>query len=175
MDGEKMKTWLSIFLLGVLFAFVMAGWLALPMLRVLQSKSAGSTRADQVVSASPTPVMVGTEHPVPVSPTPQLTTSPKQKTPNPLTKPAPQVSDVAENDARHEVESPAESVREKAEQARDKAERMRARVEHLYQARRISEEAYKEGQAEYQHELAKYEDQIAKLRGATNETGATNE
>ena len=199
-----MKKPLSIVLSGVVFTSVIAAAVTFSMLKLLESKSAISTAATppkEVVSTSSkaSPTIVGTDHPVPVSPPLQLAASPKPDASNPPATPVPRASALAENASRHqaespsdntsrhepesladnasrdEAESPAELVRERAEQARESAERIRARVEDLYQAHRISETAYKQGQAEYQHALAKYEDQIAKLRGATNGTGATNE
>jgi hypothetical protein len=163
-DGKKMKRSLKVVLFSVLFTFVIAVVLTFSLVRLLHSRSVGSIELAAllrgIVSASPTapPVMVGTEHPVPVTPTPALTTSKKHGLPKPVTTPAPEV---AENDSRREVESPSESVREKAEQGREKAEQMRARVEDLYQKHLISKEAYKTGQAEYQREIGKYERQIA--------------
>ncbi|MBV8351778.1 MAG: hypothetical protein JOZ21_05840 [Verrucomicrobia bacterium] len=176
-----MKRSLNVVLLSVLITFVVAVALTFSVVRLLHSTSVGSIELAAllrgIVSASPTapPVMVGTEHPVPVSPTPGLTTSKRHELPKPLTTPAPEVSDVVENDSGREAESPSESVREKAEQGREEAEQMRARVENLYQKHQISEEAYKRGQAEYQRELAKYEHQIAKYHSATTGTGASNE
>ena len=149
----------------VLFTFVIAVALTFSAVRFSHSRSVGSIELAAllrgIVSASPTapPVMVGTEHPVPVNPTPVLTTSKKHGLPKPVTTPA---SEVVENDSRREVESPSKSVRERAEQRREEAEQMRARVEHLYQKHLISEAAYKTGQAEYQREICKYEHQIAK-------------
>jgi type IV secretory pathway VirB10-like protein len=175
-----MKRLLSLVLSGAIFASVIAGALSLSMLRLLQSKSApsgGAAPSQALVSAGSTtaPTMAGTDHPVPVNPSPEVTAAPKQQTPIPPATPAPQISAVAENDSRSETESPVELVREKAEQARENAERLRAHVEDLYQAHRISEAAYKQGQAEYHHELAKYEDQIAKLHTTMTGTGAANE
>ena len=199
-----MKKPLSIVLSGVVFTSVIAAAVTFSMLKLLESKSAISTAATppkEVVSTSSkaSPTIVGTDHPVPVSPPLQLAASPKPDASNPPATPVPRASALAENASRHqaespsdntsrhepesladnasrdEAESPAELVRERAEQARERAENLRGRVEELYQAHRISETAYKQGQAEYQHALAKYEDQIAKLRGATNGTGATNE
>jgi hypothetical protein len=199
-----MKRPFSIVLSGVLFTSVIAGAVTFSTLKLLQSKSATSTAAGppkEVVSTSSkaSPMIVGTDHPVPVSPPLQLAASPKLNVSKPPPTPVPQASALVENASRHqpespsdnpsrhgaesladnasryETESPAELVRERAEQARESAERLRARVEDLYQAHRISETAYKQGQAEYQHQLAKYEDQIARLRAGTNGTGATNE
>jgi hypothetical protein len=199
-----MKRPFSIVLSAAVFASVIAGALTLSTLKLMQPKSASSTATappKEVVSAGskPTPTIVGTDHPVPVTPPLQLAASPKLKAPNPPATSVPQPSALVENVSRHraeslsedasrheadsladnassrEADSPVELVREKAEQARERAERLRARVEDLYQAHRISEAAYKQGQAEYQHELAKYEDQIGKLRGATSGTGASND
>jgi hypothetical protein len=184
MEGERMKRSLSIAFLGALFTSVIAGALTLSMLKLMPSKSAlpsatAGVAPQKVVSASstasPSPAMVGTDHPVPVNSPPQLAASPKYKALDLRAIPVPQASALAENDSHSEAESPSELVREKAELAREKAERLRARVEDLYQAHRISMAAYKQGQAEYHHELAKYENQIAKLRDATNETGPANE
>jgi type IV secretory pathway VirB10-like protein len=200
---------LSIILSSAVFTSVIAGAITFSTLKLMQPKGATSTAAapaKEVVSRSSkaSPAMVGTDHPVPVTPPLQLAASPKPKAfnPKPFNPPAtpvPQASAVVENASRHqaespsdntsrhpaesladnsysrEPESPAELVRERAEEARESAERLRARVEDLYQAHRISETAYKQGQAEYQHALAKYEDQIAKLRGTTTATGATND
>jgi len=176
-----MKRSLNVVLLSVLITFVMAVALTFSVVRLLHSRSTGSMQLAAllrgIVSASPTapPVMVGTEHPVPVSPTPGLMTSKKDRLPKPLTTPAPEVSDVVKNDSGREVESPSESVREKAEQRRGEAEQMRARVEDRYQKHLISEEAYKRGQAEYQSKIAIYEHQIAKYHSAPTGTGASNE
>jgi len=199
-----MKRLLSIALSGVVFTSVIAGAVTFSMLKLLESKSAISTAAapaKEVVSTSSkaSPTIVGTDHPVPVSPPLQSAASPKPSASNPPATPVSQASalvenasrrqaespsdntsrreaeSLADNASRYEAESPAELVREKAEQAREKAERFRARVEDLYQEHRISETAYKQGQAQYQYELAKYEDQIAKLRAAPTGTGATNE
>ena len=101
-------------------------------------------------TASLSSVFVGTEHPVPASPT-------------------------IEKHARREVESLSKAGREKLEQVRKAAEREREHVEYLYQKHLISEEAYKKGQAGYEQEIAKYRDQIAKYRSAAPRTGATYE
>jgi type IV secretory pathway VirB10-like protein len=197
-----MKRPLSIILSSAVFTSVIAGAVAFSTLKLMQPKGAISNAAGpakEVVSTSskPFPTIVGTDHPVPVTPPLQLAASPKPRASNPPAKPVPQASALVENTSQHqdespsanisrhqaesladnrgEAESPANLRREKAEQARENAERLRARVEDLYQAHRISETAYKQGQAEYQHALAKYEDQIAKLRGATTGTGATND
>ena len=180
-----------------MFTSVIAGALTFSTLKLMQPKSASSTAASPqaVVSANSkaSPTIVGTDHPVPVTPPLQLAASPKFKAANPRATPVPRASALVENTSghpsaspsntsrreaesladsasRYEAESPAELVRGRAEQARENAERLRERVEDLYQSHRISETAYKQGQAEYQHALAKYEDQIAKLHG-----GATNE
>jgi hypothetical protein len=199
-----MKRPLSIILSSAVFTAVIAGAVTFSTLKLMQPKGAISTAAapaKEVVSTSSkaSPTIVGTDHPVPVTPPLQLAASPKARASNPPAATAPQASALVENASQHQaesqsgdtsrhraesladnsyssqVESPAELVRERAEQARENAESLRARVEDLYQAHRISETAYKQGQAEYQHELAKYEDQIAKLRAATTGTGATNE
>ncbi|HEY4815115.1 MAG TPA: hypothetical protein VIH58_10585 [Chthoniobacterales bacterium] len=177
-----MKRSLSIVFSGIVFTSVIAGALTISMLKLLPSKSAGSREGalpQAVVSANSTasasPAIVGTDHPVPVNPSLQVAASPKHKTPNPPSTPAPQVSALAENDSRYNAESPSELTRAKAEQARDQAERTRARVESLYQEHRISEAAYKQAQAEYQHELAKYGNQIARYRSTMTGTGAANE
>jgi hypothetical protein len=180
-DGMKMKRSRKVILLSVLFTFVIAVALTFSAVKLLHSKSVGSIELGAllrgIVSASQTapPVMVGTEHPVPVTPTPVPTTSKKHRLPKPITTPAPEVSEVVENDSGREGESPSESVREKAEQGREEAEHTRARVEDLYQKHLISEEAYKIGQAEYQREIGKYEHQIAKYHSATTGSGASNE
>jgi hypothetical protein len=188
---------LSIVLSATVFTSVIAGALTFSTLKLMQPKSASSTAASPqaVVSANSkaSPTIVGTDHPVPVTPPLQLAASPKSKAANPRATPVPRASALVENTSghpsaspsntsrreaesladsasRYEAESPAELVRGRAEQARENAERLRERVEDLYQSHRISETAYKQGQAEYQHALAKYEDQIAKLHG-----GATNE
>jgi hypothetical protein len=193
MEGEKVKRSISIVVLGALFTAVVAGALTFSVTRLLSSKSALSTATagatDQKVlfassTASPSPEIAGTDHPVPVnSPaplaaSPRLVATSKYKTPNPPNPPAtpvPQASALAENDPQNEAESPSEVIREKVEKVRERAERLRSRVEDLYQSRRISLAAYKQGQAEYQHQLAAYENQIAKLHGATGPTGTTNE
>jgi hypothetical protein len=137
------------------------------------------------LAASPSPTIVGTDHPVPVNSPQQLADISKYKAPNPPATPykatnppstsTPQPSAVAETDSQDEAETQSELVREKAEHAREKAEQLRARIEDLYQAHRISVAAYKQGQAEYLHELANYENQIAKLRSASTGTGAADE
>jgi hypothetical protein len=174
-----MKRLLSLILSGAVFTAVIAGALSFSMLRLFQSKSAvsGATAPSPalVSASSASPTIVGTDHPVPVNPPPQVTTTPERQTLMLAATPSPQKSGLAENDSRSETESPVEIVREKAEQARENAERLRARVEDLYQAHRISEAAYKQGQAEYHHELAKYEDQIAKIRTEMTGTGTANE
>jgi len=177
-----MKRSLSIVFSGVVFTSVIAGALTISMLKLMPSKSAGSTAGEvpqavvsSISTASPSPAIVGTDHPVPVTPPLQVAASPKPKTPNPPSTPASQVSAVAGNDSHYEAESPSELTRQKAEQAREKAERMRARVEDLYQEHRISEAAYKQGQAEYQRELAQYGNQIARYHSTTAGTGAANE
>ena len=186
-----MKRPLSIAISAAVFTSVIAGALTFSALKLMQPKTAPSTAAPpkDVVSASAkaAPTIVGTDHPVPISPPLQLAASPKLNPPNPPATPVPQASALVENASQREAESlsdnvseqeaesPAELSREKVEQSRERAERLRARVEALYQAHRISEAAYKQGQAEYQHELAKYEDQIAKLHSATTGTGASNE
>ena len=188
---------LSIVLSATVFTSVIAGALTFSTLKLMQPKSASSTAASpQAVvyaNSKASPTIVGTDHPVPVTPPLQLAASPKSKAANPRATPVPRASALVENTSghpsaspsntsrreaesladsasRYEAESPAELVRGRAEQARENAERLRERVEDLYQSHRISETAYKQGQAEYQHALAKYEDQIAKLHG-----GATNE
>ena len=198
-----MKRPLSIIISGAVFISVIAEALTLSMVKLMQPKSAPSTAAapsQEIVSAGskPSPTIVGTDHPVPVSPALQpLATA--ELAPNPPATPVPQASALVENTPDHQVESPsdnasrhqtepladnsssreaespAEIAREKAEQDREKAERLRARIEALYQSRRISEAAYKQGQAEYQHELAEYENRITKLRSAATGTGAANE
>ena len=165
---------------GVLFTSVIAGALTLSMLKLLQPKKAKSEAdrlSQELVSASPAPVIVGTEHPVVVNPTPMPAPTPnfRSKAREPLTTPTSQEASLVENDSQLDPQQPQESARAKAEQAREKAERMRARAEDLYQRRLISEEAYRKCQAEYQEELAKYEDQIAKYHNATTGTGAANE
>lgn len=174
-----MKRSFSMVLWGVLFTSVISGALTLSTLKLLQTriaKPAAGALPQGVVSAglAGSPEIVGTENPVPVNPTPEPIRTPKNRTQSPP-PPAPQVSNLAQNDSQPDPQQPRESVRAKAEQAREKAERMRARVENLYQRRLISEEAYRKGQAEYQDELAKYEDQIAKYRGTTTGTGGTSE
>jgi type IV secretory pathway VirB10-like protein len=198
-----MKRPLSIIVSSAVFTSVIAGAVTFSMLKLMQPKGGISTAAapsKEVVSTSskPSATMVGTDHPVPVSPPLQSAASPKPIVSNSPATPVPQASALVENDSHHqaespsdntsgheaesladnsssrEAESPAELGRERAEQARENAEHFRARVEDLYQAHRISETAYKQGQAQYQHELAKYEDQIAKLRANTG-TGATDE
>ena len=168
-----MKRSLGIVLLGVLFASVIAGALTLS-LKLLQSKNA-SPPPIAAASFSPSPTIVGTDHPVPAKSPEQSAANSRRKAFNPPMTPIPHASAVAESDSQKEAASPAKLVREKAEQMRERAEQLRARVEDLYQAHRISAEAYKQGQAEYQHALASYEDQIAKLRGASSGTGAANE
>ena len=187
-----MKRSLSIAFLGALFTSVIAGALTLSTLRLLKSKNVLSTATvgaalQKVIStssaASPSPTIVGTDHPVPVNSPQQLAVVPKYKAPNPPATPykapnlpatsTPQRLAVAENDSQNEAESPSELVRENAERARERAEQLRARIEDLYQAHQISVAAYKQGQAEYQRELANYENQIAKLRSTG--TGAANE
>ena len=192
-----MKRLLSIAFLGALFTSVIAGALTLSMLRLLQSKNVLSwatvgAALEKVVStsskASPSPTIVGTDHPVPVNSPQQLAAvsrtkenkalnSPERpyKAPNPPATSTPQPSAVVENDSQNEAESPSERVRENAERAREKAEQLRARIEDLYQAHQISVAAYKQGQVEYQHELAIYENQIAKLRSPSTGTGADDE
>jgi hypothetical protein len=147
---------------SILLTFIIAGALTFAAVSLLHSKSTGSKEGmpSEVVSASP--VMVGTDHPVPANPTPTSTTSAKHKSPNSVTAPAPQRSAVVENDSRRELEPPSEAGREKAEQARDEAELKRAHVEDLFQKHLISEDAYKKGQVEYQREIAKYQDHIEK-------------
>jgi hypothetical protein len=159
---QPRKRSLNMILSSILLTFIIAGALTFAAVRLLHSKSTGSKEGmpSEVVSASP--VMVGTDHPVPANPTPTPTTSAKHKSPNPVTAPAPRPSAVVENDSRRELEPPSEAVREKAEQARDEAERKRAHVEDLFQNHLISEDAYKKGQAEYQREIAKYQDHIGK-------------
>lgn len=192
-----MKRSLSIAFLGALFTSVIAGALTLSTLRLLQSKNVLSwatagAALQKVISASsaasPSPTIVGTDHPVPVNSPQQLAAVSKTKenktlnpparpykAPNPPATSTPQPSAAVENDSQNEPESPAELVREKAEHAREKAEQLRARIEDLYQAHRISVAAYKQGQAEYQHELANYENQIAKSRIPSTGTGTDNE
>jgi hypothetical protein len=199
-----MKRPLSIILSSGVFTAVIAGAVTFSTLKLMQPKGATSTAAapaKEVVSTSSkaSPTIVGTDHPVPVTPPLQLAARPKPRASNSPATPVPQASALVENASQHqaesqsgdtarhraesladnsysgEAESPAELVRERAEQARENAENLRARVEDLYQAHRISQTAYKQGQAEYQHELAKYEDQIAKLRSTSTQTGATNE
>jgi type IV secretory pathway VirB10-like protein len=199
-----MKRPLSIILSSAVFTSVIAGAVAFSTLKLMQPKggiSNAAAPAKEVVSTNSkaSPTIVGTDHPVPVTPPLQLAASPRPKAPNRPAIPVPQASALGENASHHqaespsnntsrhqaesladnsysrEPESPAELVRERAEEARESAEHLRERVEGLYQAHRISETAYRQGQAEYQHALAKYEDQIAKLRGATTGTGATND
>jgi ABC-type nickel/cobalt efflux system permease component RcnA len=187
-ERRKMKRPLSIALAAAVFTSVIAGALTLSTLKLMQPKSASSAMtapAKEVASAAPT--IIGTNHPVPVTPRQQLAASPKLKAFNSSATPAPRDSPLVENNSHHDAQlladnasaheaaSPAELSREKAEQVRERAERLRSRVEDLYQAHRISETAYKQGQAEYQHELAKYEDQISKLRGATDGSGTSND
>jgi hypothetical protein len=187
-----MKRPLSIVLVAAVFTSVIAGALTLSTLKLMQPKSASLTTTaptKEVVSASPeaAPTIIGTDHPVPVTPQQQLVTGPKLKAFNSPATPVPRASALVENASRHDAQlladdasahgagSPAELSREKAEQVRARAERLRAHVEDLYQAHRISETAYRQGQAEYRHELAKYEDQIAKLRGLTDGSGTSND
>ena len=199
-----MKRPLSIILSSAVFISVIAGAVAFSTLKLMQPKGANSNAAapaKEVVSTSSkaSPPMVGTDHPVPVTPPPQLAAIPKLKAFNRPATPAPKASALVENPSQHQAESPSDNpshhqaesladnsysrepespvevVRERAEEARESAERLRARVEDLYQAHRISETAYKQGQAEYQRALAKYEDQIAKLRGPTTGTGTTSD
>jgi hypothetical protein len=175
-----MKRSLSTVLWGVLFTSVIAGALTLSMVKLWQkrfAKPAVGTPPQGVVSAglAASPEIVGTDHPIPVNPTPELTPTPKHKVPNSLTTPSPQISNLTENDSQLQPQPSREFVRAKAEQTRKKAERMRAHVEGLYQRHRISEAEYKKGQAEYQRELTAYEDQIAKYHGAMTGTGTANE
>jgi hypothetical protein len=173
------KRSLTTILLGVLPAFILAGALTFAAVNLLRSKGAGAQEGtappQKTVSANSTasPVMVGTDHPVPVNPTPTLSISAGDRSSNPVTAPVPQAPAVAEHDSGREQESQSEAAREKTEQAREAAEQKRVRVEDLYQRHLISEEAYKKGLAEYEQEMAKYKDQIEKYRSTA--TGTTNE
>jgi hypothetical protein len=162
---RKMKRSLSMVLWGVFFTSVFAGALTLSTLKLWQTRFAkppagGASQGAVSAALAASPEMVGTENPVPA---------------NPTATPAPEVSNLAQNDSQLEPQPPREVVRAKAEQVRKKAERLRARVEGLYQGHRISEAAYRKGQAEYQQELAKYENQIAKYHAATTGSGAEND
>jgi hypothetical protein len=176
---QPRKRSLTTILLGVLPAFILGGALTFSAVNLLHSKGAGAQEGtappQKAVSTTSTasPVMVGTDHPVPVNPTPPLTISAGDKSPNPVTAPVPQALAVAEHDSGREQESQSKAGREKTEQAREEAEQKRARVEHLYQRHLISEEAYKKGLAEYERAMAKYKDQIEKYRSTTS--GTTNE
>jgi hypothetical protein len=173
---QPRKRSLTTILLGVLPAFILGGALTFAAVNLLRSKGAGAqdgtTPAQKAVSASSTasPVMVGTDHPVPVNPTPLPTISAGDKSSNPATAPVPQESAVAEHDFGREQESQSEAAREKTEQAREEAEQKRARVEDLYRRHLTSEEAYKKGLAEYERAMAKYKDQIEKYRSAASGT-----
>ena len=167
---------LSMILWGVLFTSVVVGALTLSGLKLLHWREAGAAAPSQQLSTSQAPpVIVGTEHPIAVNPTPVVTPNSRHMSREPLTTATSQKASSAENGSQPEADSPKELVRAKAEEAREKAERMRAQVEDLYQQRRISEAAYKKAQADYQHELSKYEHQIAKYRGSVPATGADND
>jgi hypothetical protein len=176
---QPRKRSLTTILLGVLPAFILGGALTFAAVDLLRSNGAGAqegtTSPQKAVSTNSTasPVMVGTDHPVPVNPTPPLTVSAGDKSPNPATAPVPQAPVVAEHDSGREQESQSETAREKTEQAREGAEQKRARVEDLYQRHLISEETYKKGLAEYERAMAKYKDQIEKYRSPAS--GTTNE
>ena len=176
---QPRKRSLTTILLGVLPAFILGGVLTFAAVTLLRWKGAGAQEGtappQTAVSANSTasPVMVGTDHPVPVNPTPPLTISAGDKSPHPVAAPVPQVPAVAEHDSGREQESPSEAARGKTEQARAEAEQKRARVEDLYQRHLISEEAYKKGLAEYERAMAKYKDQIEKYRNTAS--GTTNE
>jgi hypothetical protein len=158
---QSPKRPLKMFLSSVLLTIIIAGTLIFASLSLIHWIRARSTKGPAPLSEA---VFVGTEHPVPVKPTPLQTTSAKRKSPNPVTAPAPQTSVAVGRKSRREVEPSSKSAREKVELAREEAEQEREHVEDLYQKDLISEEAYKKGQAEYQREIAKYQDQIAKYR-----------
>ena len=176
---QPRKRSLTTILLGVLPAFILGGALTFAAVNLLRSKGAGAqegtTSLQKAVSANSTasPVMVGTDHPVPANPTPPLTISAGDKSPNPAAAPVPQALAVGEHDSGRAQESQSEAARERTEQAREEAEQKRARVEDLYQRHRISEEAYEKGLAEYERAMAKYKDQIERYRSTAS--GTTNE
>jgi hypothetical protein len=130
---QPRKRSLTTILLGVLPAFIFVGVMTFAAISLLRSKGAGAQEGtpppQKAVSANSTasPVMVGTDHPVPVNPTPPLTISAGDKSPNPATAPVPQALAVAEHDSGREQESQSEVAREKTEQAREEAEQ-RGRV-----------------------------------------------
>ena len=117
-----MKRPLSIILSGAVFTAVIVAALALSMQKLMQPKSASSTAAaprQEVASGSSktSPTIVGTDHPVPVSPPPQVAATPNPSTrtrlaqgklnaPNQPATPVPQDSALVENDSRHQAESP---------------------------------------------------------------------
>ncbi len=114
-----MKRSLSTVLWGVLFTSVIAGALTLSMVKLWQTrfaKPAVGTPPQGVVSAglAASPEIVGTENPVPVNPTPELTPTPKHKASNTLTTPSPQISNLTENDSQLQPQPSREFVRAKS-------------------------------------------------------------
>jgi hypothetical protein len=128
------KRSLTTILLGVLPAFILAGALVFAAVNLLLSKGAGAQEGtappQKTVSANSTasPVMVGTDHPVPVNPTPPLSISAGDRSPNPVTAPVPQAPAVAEHDSGREQESQSEAARGKTEHSDRDDQRIRHRL-----------------------------------------------
>jgi hypothetical protein len=156
-------------LLTILLTSIITGALTFAAISLLRSKSTSSKEGET------SPVIVGTDHPIPANPPTPPATSPKYESRNPMTTPVPQPSAVVQKDSGTEADSPWESMREKAEQTRDEAESRRAHAEDLYYSHLISAEAYRKTQAEYQREMLKYQNQLAEYHRALNATGATKE
>jgi hypothetical protein len=158
-NRSSRKLSFKIVLSGVLLALVIVGALgfaAVNLLKNVHLKHPGHTQIASS-SATATPVIVGTENPIPLSSTPvQAPSVPAKSTPYPSFTPIPRNTVVLAESSPQEVKPPSEAARKNAEQGRREAERKRARLEVLYKSHQISDEAYKKGQQKYRAEMAKY-------------------
>jgi hypothetical protein len=172
---QPRKRSLKIILAGILVAVVAIGALGVTAVNVLKNvrlKHGGQTQVASA-KASPSPVIVGTQNPVPAfaapapaisaKPTPVVAAKPSPSvaaTPVPVNSPIRQPTPLVSNDAPREKKLPSEVVRKNAEQARRDAERKRAHLEDMHKKHLISDEAYQKGQDEYQNELGKYRSRV---------------
>jgi hypothetical protein len=168
-DSPKLS--LKILLPAVLLALVILGALGFALVNVVKnarSKHLGVTQTP-AVSATTTPLLVGTENPVPVTPKPTPAGIIAAKaTPSPSSTPVSRPTASVAAASPSAVKPPSESARKTAEQGRRQAERKRTRLEAQFKSHQISEEAYKKGQEEYKTEMAKYRSVVAGSRSPSD-------
>ena len=189
-----MKRPLSIIFAGVVFTAVIVAALALSMQKLMQPKSPSSMAAappKEVVSgnAKASPTIVGTDHPVSVSPPQQLADTPNPwarirlaqgtlNAPNPPLTPVPQASALVENASHHQAESPSDNAarhqteslvgnstsgeaESPAELVREKAEQAREEAERLSARVESLYQSRQISEAAYKQGQAEYQHKLA--------------